>query len=190
MTILITIPLAHYNAGMTIPFAEHCRRVQEHIEKEYGIRVVTRDIPDPLTGDLNGLEIHVDFNLTSEQRLFLLGHLFGHTVQWNTEPDAFLIGQNYRQPVDEKLFPRVLEYEGTAAQYGLALMHEIGITDVDQWFSNYTASDQRYLLHFYRTGDKGEFHEFWREHAKLIEAKAIPKFVAKKKVFRMDGVVI
>jgi hypothetical protein len=63
---------------MAIPFAQHCRRLQEHIEKDYGIRVVTRDIPDPLTGDLNGAEIHVDFNLTSEQRLFLLGHLFGH----------------------------------------------------------------------------------------------------------------
>jgi hypothetical protein len=177
-------------AGMTIPFAEHCARVQEHIEKRYGIRVVTRDIPDPLTGDLNGVEIHVDFDLTSEQRLFLLGHLFGHTVQWNTEPEAFLIGQNYKPPVDEKLFPRVLEYEGEAAAYGLALMHEIGIVDVDQWFSNYTACDQAYLLHFYRTGDKGEFREFWREHAAMIRAKEIPAFVVKKRVFRMDGVVI
>jgi len=179
-------------AGMGIPFAEHCARVQEHIEKRYGIRVVTRDIPDPLTGDLNGAEIHVDFALTSEQRLFLLGHLFGHTVQWNTEPEAFLIGQNYRPPVDEKLFPAVLAYEGEAACYGLALMHEIGITDtnVDQWFSNYTACDQAYLLHFYRTGDKGEFRQFWREHAAVVRPKEIPKFVAKKRVFRMDGVVI
>jgi len=175
---------------MSIPFAGHCRRLQEHIEQHYGIRVVTRDIPDPLTGDLNGAEIHVDFELTSEHKLFLLAHLFGHTVQWNTDPDTFVIGQNYRPPVDEKLFPAVLAYEGEAAAYGLALMHEIGITDVDQWFSDYTASDQRYLLHFYRTGDKGEFQEFWREHAALVTPKAIPKFVAKKRVFRMDGVVI
>jgi hypothetical protein len=71
-------------------------------------------------------------------------------------------------------------------------MHEIGITDtnVDQWFSNYTAADQKYLLHFYRTGDKGEFQEFWREHAALVTPKAIPTFVARKRVFRMDGVVI
>lgn len=175
---------------MAISFAEHCRRVQEHIEKDYGIRVVTRDIPDPLTGDLDGAEIHVDFNLTSEQKLFLLAHLFGHTVQWNTDPKTFELGRRYKPPMDEKLFPAVIKYEGEAARYGLALMHEIGITDVDQWFSNYTACDQKYLLHFYRTGDKGEFQEFWREHSKLVEAKTIPKFVPKKRVFRVDGIVI
>jgi hypothetical protein len=173
-----------------IPFRDHAARVEEHIERHYGIRVVTRDIPDPLTGDLNGEEIDIDFAVTAEQKLFLLGHLFGHTVQWNTNPGAFDIGRQYRPPVDEKLFPAVLAYEGEAAGYGLALMHEIGIGDVDQWFSNYTAADQRYLLHFYRTGDKGDFHDFWREHAKLVEAKAIPRFVPRKRVFRMDGVVI
>src|SRR5262249_15743743 len=39
--------------GFVIPFAEYCARVQEHIERSYGLRVVTRDIPDPLTGDLD-----------------------------------------------------------------------------------------------------------------------------------------
>jgi hypothetical protein len=175
---------------MPIPFADHAAKVEEHIARHYAIRVVTRDIPDPLTGDLNGEEIDIDFAVTSEQRLFLLGHLFGHTVQWNTNPGAFDIGKQYKPPVDEKLFPAVLAYEGEAASYGLALMHEIGIGDLDQWFSNYTAADQRYLLHFYRTGDKGDFHQFWREHAKPVEPKAIPKFVPRKRVFRMDGVVI
>jgi len=175
---------------MPIPFSAYAARVQERIEHHYGVRVVTRDIPDPLTGDLNGEEIDIDFAVTAEQKLFLLGHLFGHTVQWNTNSSSFDIGREYKPPVDEKLFPAVLAYEGEAARYGLALMHEIGITDADQWFSNYTAADQRYLLHFYRTGDKGEFHEFWREHAKLIEPKGIPKFVPRKRVFRMDGVVI
>jgi len=175
---------------MAIPFADHAAKIEEHIESHYGIRVVTRDIPDPLTGDLNGEQIDIDFAVTAEQKLFLLGHLFGHTVQWNTNPGAFDIGKQYKPPVDEKLFPAVLAYEGEAASYGLALLHEIGIGDVDQWFSNYTAADQRYLLHFYRTGDKGELHEFWREHAKLVEPKAIPKFVPRKRVFRMDGVVI
>jgi len=175
---------------MPILFSAYAARVQERIEHRYGIPVVTRDIPDPLTGDLNGAEIDIDFAVTAEQKLFLLGHLFGHTVQWNTNSSSFDIGKQYKPPVDEKLFPAVLAYEGEAASYGLALMHDTGITDVDQWFSNYTAADQRYLLHFYRTGDKGDFHEFWRECAKLVEPKAIPKFVPRKLVFRMDGVVI
>jgi len=46
----------------------------------------------------------------------------------------------------------VIAYEREAACYGLAMLHEIGITDTDQWFCDYTACDQTYLLHFYRTG--------------------------------------
>jgi hypothetical protein len=33
-----------------IPFIDYCARVQEHLERRYGIQVVTRDIPDPLMG--------------------------------------------------------------------------------------------------------------------------------------------
>src|SRR5882757_1079498 len=97
-----------------IPFADYCLRVEQHIEKVYGIRIVTRDIPDPLTGDLNGAEIHIDFAITPEQRLFLLAHLFGHTVQWNTNPEAYELGRQYQPPVDERLFPTILAYEREA----------------------------------------------------------------------------
>jgi hypothetical protein len=90
---------------MEIPFADCCARVQHHIEQAYCLRVVTRDIPDPLTGDLDGIEIQIDYAVTPEQRLFLLAHLFGHTVQWNVNPDAFELGRQYRPPVEERLFP-------------------------------------------------------------------------------------
>ena len=93
------------------PTIDQCTRVQQHIEQFYGVKVVTRDIPDPLTGDLDGLEIHIDFAVTAEQRLFLLAHLFGHTVQWNSDPGAFEIGRQYRPPVDERLFSKIIEYE-------------------------------------------------------------------------------
>ena len=173
-----------------IPFSEYASRVQRHLEQNYGIRVITRDIPDPLTGDLDGGEIDIDFAVTPEQRLFLLGHLFGHTVQWNTDPSTFELGRQYQPPVDEKLFPSILSYEGEAASYGLSMLHEVGIKEIDGWFSNYTACDQAYLLDFYRAGMKGDFREFWREDAPLIPPKPIPSFVAKRRVFRMDGIVI
>jgi len=86
---------------------------------------------------------------------------------------ARLIWPAIQPPVDEALIPEVLAYEGEAARYGLTLFHQTGITDVDQWFSNYTSADQAYLLHFYRTCDKGEFKNFWRENAPLVEPKAI-----------------
>ena len=43
-----------------IPFADYSARVEQRIEKAYGVRVITRDVPDPLTGDLNGAEIHIN----------------------------------------------------------------------------------------------------------------------------------
>ncbi len=72
--------------------------MEERIQGAYGIRIVTRDIPDPLTGDLNGSEIHIDCAVTPEERLFLLAHLFGHTVQWNVTPGAFELGGPRRPP--------------------------------------------------------------------------------------------
>jgi hypothetical protein len=175
---------------MQIPFADYATRVQEHLERFYGIRVVTRDIPDPLTGDLDGSEIHIDHAVTAEQRLFLLGHLFGHTVQWNVDASSFEIGRRYQPPVSEDLIPAIIAYEREAACYGLAMLHQIAITDIDPWFSDYTACDQAYLLHFYRTGEKRDFRSFWAGNAPLIEPRPIPRFSPTRRAFRMDGIVI
>jgi len=175
---------------METPFEEYSARVQKHLESVYGIRVVTRDIPDPLTGDLDGSEIHIDYAVTPEQRLFLLGHLFGHTVQWNLDPASFEIGRRYQPPVNEGLIPAIIAYEREAACYGLAMFHQVGITGIDQWFCDYTACDQAYLLHFYRTGEKRDFHTFWRTDTPLIEPKAVGQFTPTKRSLRMDGIVI
>src|SRR5258707_4594922 len=134
---------------MLLPFAEYCAKVQQHVQGAYGIRVVTLDVPDPLTGDLDGAEIHIDFAVTPEQRLFLLAHLFGHTVQWNVSPAAFELGQPRVPPVGADLLPSLLEYERESAGYALGLLHEVGITGADQWLADYAACDADYLRHFY-----------------------------------------
>jgi hypothetical protein len=172
-----------------IPFAEYCRQVEQRVET-YGIRIVTRDIPDPLTGDLNGTEIHIDDAVTPEQRLFLLAHLFGHTVQWNTDPAAYDLGRPQNPPVSMDSLPPLMEYERQAAGYALTLLHEIGITETDQWFADYAACDAAYLQNFYVTGDKRDFLSFWREGTPLIEARAFSRFTPVERLFRSDGVVI
>jgi hypothetical protein len=173
-----------------IPFAEYSAKVEQHIEEAYGVHVVTRDVPDPLIGDLNGAEIHIDFAVTPEQRLFLLAHLFGHTVQWNVRPEAFELGQPRQPPVNRDALPMLMDYEREAARYALGLFHEIGITGADQWLSDYAACDNAYLNHFYVTGDKREFLSFWREGTPLIDAQPVPSFVPIRRVFRSDGIVI
>jgi len=173
-----------------IPFADYSARVERHIEEVYGIRVVTRDVPDPLTGDLNGAEIHVDCAVTPEQRLFLLAHLFGHTVQWNISPEAFELGRPQAPPVMEQGLPILMEYEREAARYALALLHEVEITDVDQWFADYAACDAAYLRHYYVNAEKREFLSFWLEGTARLQAQPIPPFTPTNRAFRSDGVVI
>ncbi len=173
-----------------IPFADYSARVEQHIEKAYGVRVITRDVPDPLTGDLNGAEIHIDYAVTAEQRLFLLAHLFGHTVQWNVDAGAFELGRPQTPPVSEDRLPALMEYEREAASYALGLLHEIGITDVDQWFADYAACDAAYLRHYYVTAEKREFLSFWQEGTLRFQAQAVPQFRPRSRSFRSDGVVI
>jgi hypothetical protein len=173
-----------------IPFAEYCEKVKAHIEGAYGISVITRDVPDPLTGDLSGAEIHIDYAVTPEQRLFLLAHLFGHTVQWNVDPDAYALGQPRQPPVKEDVLPALMDYEKQAARYALRMFHNVGITDADQWLSDYTACDMAYLEHYYRTGEKRDFLSFWRRGAPIIEAQPIPAFTLIQRALRSDGVVI
>ncbi len=175
---------------MPTPFAEYFARVQESLEHLYGIRVVIRDIPDPLIGDLDGAEIHIDPACNPEQRLFLVAHLFGHAVQWNLSPRAFELGSRYRPPVENSDIPAILDYEREAAAYALQMLRQIGITDIDQWFSEYAACDEAYLLHYYRTGEKGEFHSFWHDNVPLVQPKPVPRFTPTRRRFRMDGVVI
>ncbi len=173
-----------------IPFQDYCGRIEQHIVQAYGISVVTRDVPDPLTGDLDGAEIQIDYAVTPEQRLFLLAHLFGHTVQWNVNPLAFELGRPRNPPVDEAAMPALIAYERDAASYALSMLHEVGITDIDQWLSDYTACDMAYLSHFYRTGEKKEFLTFWRDDTPRVEARPIPPFTPIRRSKRSDGVVI
>ena len=173
-----------------IPFRDYCARVQQHLEEAYGIRVVTRDIPDPLTGDLDGSEIHIDYALTPEQRLFLLAHLFGHTVQWNVDPAAIDLGRPLQVPVSPTLMPAIMEYECEAGRYALFMLHSIGINGVDQWFSDYTSCDAAYLRHYYGTGEKRNFPSFWRDNTPLLESKPVPQFTPARRTSHLDGIVI
>lgn len=173
-----------------IPFAEAGARVEAHLVRRYEIEVVTGAVGGNFIGDLDGAEIRIDPACGPEQRLFLLGHLFGHTVQWNTDASAFRLGQPQAPPVDEDLLPALLAYEREAAAYGLALLVEAGAGPVVPWYSDYSACDLEYLMHYYRTGEKGEFGSFWRPGRPPLALKPIPAFRPARRVFRATGVII
>lgn len=164
--------------------------VEPYVERTYGIPIKITDVPNPFTGDLDGEQIHVDFEEDIESALFIIAHLFGHTVQWNTDEKARDIGYKlYKNPTDEEM-RRLQEYEHEACRYSLQLFHDAGVRDIDQWVSDYSACDFAYLDAFYRSGEKKPFKSFWKDGAPLLTPKKIPEFHPQKWVARAEGIVV
>lgn len=174
-----------------LDFAHAAQQVLTCIAGKYQIPVVTRDIPDPLTGDLDGAEIHIDYAVSDELRLFLLLHLLGHTVQWNTDPQTVETGQLLTPPVrDEARLQAVLQYEDQAARYSVSLLDESGARGFGQWLADFSSADRAYLEHYYRTGEKREFERFRQPGHALLQPLPIPAFTPTRRRFRVDGIVI
>ena len=170
-------------------FREAFNRLERLIEERYGLPVVITDVTDPFTGDLDGAQILVDYELEPEEALFILVHLFGHTVQWNVSPRDRELGLlEVKNPTDE-LLSQLARYEQDAARYSLQLFHEAGVRDLDQWLANFVACDVAYLMHFYRTGEKRPFRSFWNDDAPALLPLEIPAFTPAKWISRSGTVI-
>jgi hypothetical protein len=167
-------------------------RVEALIERRWEIPVRIGDVPNPFTGDLDGEAIQIEYDLEIEDALFILVHLFGHTVQWNVSERAREIG--FAKPgtvvwTDEAL-REVADYEGEACRYSLQLLHDAGVHDLDQWVADFAACDVAFLMHFYRTGQKLPFRDFWKDGSPILTPKPIPTFQPTRWLSRYDGTVI
>ena len=74
----------------------------------------------------------------------------------------------------EKFLEDLRHYEVEAAQFGLQLLHEVGVTDCEQWFADFAATDWRYVDRYYREGAIPPLEECEASCAPLVEPKAIP----------------
>ena len=171
-------------------FREVFDLLERRIEERWDIPVRVRDVKSPFTGDLDGAEIQIDYDLTAEEGLFILVHLFGHTVQWNLSARAREIGSAVVRSPSAALLLELEEYEREAARYSLRLFHEAGVVDLDQWLSDFAACDFAYLRHFYRTGEKLPFRGFWKDGQPILEPLAIPAFQPTCWRSRWQGVVV
>jgi hypothetical protein len=171
-------------------FREVFNLVELHLERRYELPVVITDVPNPFTGDLDGAEIRVDYDLNAEESLFILAHLFGHTVQWNLSDADREIGRKVEVNIPESRLAEIERYESTACSYSLQLLHDLGVHDLDEWLSDFAACDLRYLMHFYRTGEKREFRSFWQDGQPIIATHPIPTFQPTRWVSRNDGIVV
>jgi hypothetical protein len=176
------------------PSAERLRevfdRAERHIEERWGIPVRINDVPSPFTGDLDGQQIMVDYDLEIEDAVFILVHLFGHTVQWNVSERGREIAFQRVEQWTDALLAEVAAYEREACRYSLQLLHDIGVTDLDGWISDFAACDSAYLVHFYRTGEKLPFRSFWVDDSPLVTPLAIPEFSPERWLSRYQGTVV
>ncbi len=142
---------------------------------KYGFEIRYLDLEAPRTGTFNGRTITIDPDVGFEMQCFILLHLFGHSVQW-VAPD--LEGQldDLQNTSDKELFLKVLrDYEFEAAQFGMQLLHEAGVTDLDQWYSDFVETDWRYVRHFYVEGAIPEWGTCIATGCDLISPVPIPR---------------
>ena len=171
-------------------FRQVFNRVERYIEERYRLPVVITDVPDPFTGDLDGSTILIDHDLDAEDALFILVHLFGHTVQWNTSEEQRRLGAITGFGHPPEIVAQLVEYERQACRYSLQLLHDIGVHDLDQWLADFAACDLAYLVHFYATGEKPPFRSFWKDGQPRLQPLPIPDFHPTKWVSRWEGIVI
>jgi hypothetical protein len=161
--------------------------VETWIEDRYQLPVVITDVLDPNTGDFDGVTIKLDYRNDLEVALFVLAHLFGHTVQWATDERARWLGTCYaaKAPPDA-LFEEIRIYEQNASRLAMQLFIEAGVTDLDQWLTDWAAADWEFLAHFYRTGDRVDFRRFFRPGQPRLEPLTIPPFRPQRWVSRFS----
>jgi hypothetical protein len=171
-------------------FREVYNTVAAYVEDHYGIPVVISDVVNPFTGDLDGSEIHVDYENSIEEAVFILVHLFGHTVQWNMSDYNRKIGYEVQQNPSVEKLDELERYEKEACGYSLQLFHDAGVRDLDQWTSDYAACDFAFLRTFYSTGKRSPFRSFWKDGQPLLKPLPIPDFVPTKWISRWQGIVV
>ncbi|HEV8320574.1 MAG TPA: hypothetical protein VG389_03100 [Myxococcota bacterium] len=160
-------------------------RVKRRIEARYEIAVSIGDVVDPNTGDFDGMRIQVDYDQEMDAALFVLVHLFGHTVQWNVSAEYRALGADLSVGKGEAELARINDYEKNATRYSLQLLHEAGVADLDRWVSDWWHADWRYLRHYYVTGEKLDFRTLLRPgDGEQLTPLPIPDFTPQRWISR------
>ena len=140
-----------------------------------GFVIEYRDLEPPRTGIFDGLRIVIDPDVGFEMQCFLLLHLFGHSVQWVAPSLEHKLAE-LQDTRDRQRFMQVLHaYELEAAGFGMQLMHQVSITTLDQWYSDFVETDWRYVEKFYQTDQLPEWKSCVVSGCRLIAPTPIPE---------------
>lgn len=147
---------------------------------KHGFALELRDLEPPRTGIFDGLRIVIDPDVDFEMQCFVLLHLFGHSVQWI----APSLEQNLvalQSTSDKNRFMQVLhDYERQAGRFGLTLLHEAGIFDLDGWYSDFVETDWRYVERYYQTDKIPPWEECLTSASEPVQPLEIPPLVSRQ----------
>ena len=147
---------------------------------KHGFVVEYRDLAPPRTGIFDGLRIVIDPDVAFEMQCFVLLHLFGHSVQWVAPSLAHKL-EALQHTQDKERFMQVLRaYEYEAAEFGLQLMHDAGVRDLDAWYSDFVATDWRYVERYYQEDRIPPWEECLVAGAPPIQPGRIPQLVQRQ----------
>ena len=163
----------------TVNFPAVFHTVVEQIEQAYRLKVNIGPVTGSYTGQFDGKEIWVDLDRNPEEAVFILVHLFGHTVQWNLDEKLRLLGLT-NSGVRKEDLPRIYQYEREASRIGLALLEETGELRLARWLSDCFGADWKFLAHFYRTGEKLRFAKEQGAGEPLLSPLSIPRFTPQR----------
>ena len=119
---------------------------------KYSFVLEYRDLEPPRTGIFDGIRIVIDPDVGFEMQCFLLLHLFGHSVQWVAPSLEHQLAALTETTDRDQFMAALHRYEFEAASFGMQLLHELGVTHLDQWYSDFVATDWRYVEGYYETG--------------------------------------
>lgn len=149
---------------IAVPDVTVCRRVldrlSDHVSGVYRVPVRrSRELSrERGTGTVTGAEICLAADLPPEQAVFVLAHLFGHTVQWNTSAEQRAVGLMPDWPEhtpDRRELGQFRAYEREATEYALGLVEQAGLGGPDglgPWLAACWDGDWRYLMASFHAG--------------------------------------
>ncbi len=121
---------------------------------KHGFAIEFGPLEPPKTGTFDGRRIVIDPDVGLEMQCFILLHLFGHSVQWVAPSLEHKLDALQSTSQKERFLEVLHDYEFEAAQFGLRLLHDVGITHLDSWYSDFVATDWRYVERYYREDKK------------------------------------
>lgn len=175
-------------------FTDVLKKLQLYAENQLGLKIIdTSDLDPYFKGDLDGARIWIASALDDEEELFNVLHLVGHSIQWNVSDELRSLGSVLHEKPDDATLLRLQQYEWEANCYGIFILHELGVFDLDEWLTEKYTEDMCYLTHFYKTGEKlKEVTEVSRAYKfnRALEDKTIPIFKAWSNPEKRNGIVI